>query len=94
MKDYRVYLVHILEAIRKIRKYTIQGRDSFFGQDMAQDAVVRNLEIIGEATKRTRPDYWRSLPTSMLGIALLGLLQLLHCCADAVAELNPRRDLQ
>jgi uncharacterized protein with HEPN domain len=52
MKDYRVYLVHILEAIQKIRRYTAEGRDSFFAQEVIQDAVIRNLEIIGEATKR------------------------------------------
>jgi uncharacterized protein with HEPN domain len=52
VKDYRVYFVHILEAIEKIERYTAQGSDAFFGQDMAQDAVLRNLEIIGEAAKR------------------------------------------
>jgi uncharacterized protein with HEPN domain len=50
MKDYRVYLVHILERIERIQDYTAGGRDSFFGQQMAQDAVLRNLEIIGEAS--------------------------------------------
>jgi uncharacterized protein with HEPN domain len=56
MKDYRVYLVHILECIEKIERYTVQGRDSFFAQEMAQDAVVRNMEIIGEAAKRIPQD--------------------------------------
>ncbi|MCX6376301.1 MAG: DUF86 domain-containing protein [Armatimonadetes bacterium] len=56
MKDHRVYLVHILEAIRKIRRYTAEGRDSFFAQEIIQDAVVRNLEIVGEATKRIPPE--------------------------------------
>lgn len=52
MKDHRVYLVHILDAVRKIRRYTAQGRKTFLADEMIQDAVVRNLEIIGEATKR------------------------------------------
>ena len=52
MKDFRVYLVHILDSIEKIEKYTAQGRDDFFAQEMAQDAVIRNMEIIGEAAKR------------------------------------------
>ncbi|MCE5323906.1 DUF86 domain-containing protein [bacterium] len=56
MKDYRVYLVHILESIEKIEKYTAQGRDSFFGQEIVQDAVMRNMEIIGEAVKHITQD--------------------------------------
>lgn len=39
MKDYRVYLVHILEAIIKIRKYTIQARNHFLGEDVTKNAV-------------------------------------------------------
>ena len=56
MKDYRVYLVHILESIDRIERYTAQGRDDFFAQEMAQDAVLRNMEIIGEAAKRIPKD--------------------------------------
>ena len=32
--------------------YTESGRDAFFAGSMIQDAVVRNLEIVGEAAKR------------------------------------------
>lgn len=52
MKDYRVYFVHILESIEKIDKYTIQGKAIFLSHEMTQDAVIRNLAIIGEAVKR------------------------------------------
>jgi uncharacterized protein with HEPN domain len=52
MKADRPYLEHILEAIHKISSYTADGRDAFMGNAMAQDAVLRNFEIIGEATKR------------------------------------------
>lgn len=51
MKDDRVYLLHIRDAIQNILNYTEDGRDSFFADRKTQDAVVRNLEIIGEATK-------------------------------------------
>lgn len=56
MKDYRVYLVHIVEAINKIERYTSSGEVSFFDDEMAQDAVTRNLEIVGEAAKRIPQD--------------------------------------
>jgi len=52
MKDDRIYLLHIRDAIRHILSYTVAGKESFFSDRKTQDAVVRNLEIIGEATKR------------------------------------------
>ncbi|MGQ0556170.1 MAG: HepT-like ribonuclease domain-containing protein [Nitrospiraceae bacterium] len=52
MKDDRIYLLHIRDAIQHILTYTTSGKDSFFADRKTQDAVIRNLEIIGEATKR------------------------------------------
>ena len=46
-----LYLDHILEAIAAIERYTAGGRKAFFSDDMIQSAVVRQLEIIGEAVK-------------------------------------------
>jgi uncharacterized protein with HEPN domain len=56
MKDTRVYLLHIRDAIVQIESYTEGGREEFFNNKMIQDAVIRNLEIIGEATKKLTPD--------------------------------------
>ena len=49
----RVYLTHILEAIKKIDKYT-KGLNyaAFLTDDLVQDGVIRQLEIIGEASKK------------------------------------------
>jgi len=58
-KDPRVYLTHILECIGKIERFTQGGREAFINDAMIQDAVIRNLEIIGEATKRI-PDAYRA----------------------------------
>lgn len=55
MKDDRIYLLHIRDAIRQIVEYTATGKDGFLADRKTQDAVVRNLEIIGEATKRVSP---------------------------------------
>ena len=51
MKDERIYLRHILVAIGRIEAYSSGGRKEFFRNTMIQDAVIRNLEIIGEATR-------------------------------------------
>ena len=50
MKDDRVYL-HIRDAIRNIIDYTAAGQVTFLAGRKTQGGVVRNLEIIGEATK-------------------------------------------
>jgi len=55
MKDDRVYLEHIRQAIAKIERYTVTGCEEFLRNPMVQDAVIRNFEIIGEAAKRLGP---------------------------------------
>ena len=51
-RDYEVYLEDIRDAIDKIKRYTAGlDRKTFENDDKTVDAVVRNLEIIGEAVK-------------------------------------------
>jgi uncharacterized protein with HEPN domain len=52
-RDSRVYLEDILEAIARIQRYT-EGlsRDAFADDERTVDAIVRNLEVIGEAVKQ------------------------------------------
>ena len=52
MKDDRLYLSHILEAIDRVRSYTSAGRSAFKQDLKTQDAVIHNLQIVGEAAKR------------------------------------------
>lgn len=56
MKDERVYLSNIRECITRIEEYTRGGKDEFMKTFMIQDGVIRNFEIIGEATKRLSPE--------------------------------------
>lgn len=51
-KDDSIFLKHILESICKIEKFT-KGitKSGFIKSVKTQDAVIRRLEIIGEATK-------------------------------------------
>ncbi len=51
MRDDRVYLQHIRDAIDSIAEYTAGNKELFYQNKVIQDAVVRNLEIIGEAVK-------------------------------------------
>jgi uncharacterized protein with HEPN domain len=60
MKEDKLYLIHIAECIRRIELYTRDGRESFIDSTLQQDAVIRNLEIIGEAVKHLSPELRRS----------------------------------
>ena len=51
MKDDRVYLQHILDAINDIAAYCGEDRGAFFADRMRQDATLRKLEVIGQAVK-------------------------------------------
>jgi uncharacterized protein with HEPN domain len=52
-RDYRLFLEDILISIQKIEKYTADLTfEAFSGDDLVVDAVIRNLEIIGEAVKK------------------------------------------
>lgn len=52
-KDWRVRVEDMIEAIERIRRYA-DGMDvgAFVADDRTVDAVIRNLEILGEAAKR------------------------------------------
>jgi uncharacterized protein with HEPN domain len=52
MKDERLYLDHILERIERIEEFTQDGRDALMRSKLIQDAVLRNFEIIGEASRK------------------------------------------
>jgi uncharacterized protein with HEPN domain len=56
-RDIRVYLQDILESIEIIEEYTQElSSEDFFNRRQTQDAVIRRLEIIGEAVKHIPSD--------------------------------------
>jgi len=69
VKDERVYLGHIQDAINDLRAYASVGEDAFLADRMRQDAIIRKLEIVGQAvkqlseeTKRRRPEVpWKQV---------------------------------
>ena len=45
----------MLERCRRISRFIHPGKDSFIAAEELQDAVIRNIEVIGEAAKRVSP---------------------------------------
>ena len=62
-RDYRLYIDDIIEAIEKIEKY-VKGLtfDEFARDTKTIDAVTRNFEIIGEATKHIPDEVRQKYP--------------------------------
>ena len=56
------YLRHILDAIARIEAYTAVGRDEFMAAGHWHDSTIRQLEIIGEASKRITEGLKSNLP--------------------------------
>ncbi|PIS28338.1 hypothetical protein COT42_08400 [Candidatus Saganbacteria bacterium CG08_land_8_20_14_0_20_45_16] len=57
-RDNLVYLKHILDAINKAEEYIGQmNEDKFSQESLVQDGVIRQIEIIGEATKNLSEDF-------------------------------------
>lgn len=65
-RDLNVYLEDILESIAKIEEYARDtSLDGFLADTKLQDAVLRRLEIIGEAVKNIPPHIkskWPEIP--------------------------------
>lgn len=55
------YLAHILESIDRILRYTHEMNEvQFLESELVQDAVIRNIEIMGEAAnniQKSAPEY-------------------------------------
>ncbi|HAX62135.1 MAG TPA: hypothetical protein DCX95_06260 [Elusimicrobia bacterium] len=62
-KDVSFYIKDILECINKIEEYTKdKEKDIFYNDPELQDAVVRRIEIIGEATKHIPDEIRQKYP--------------------------------
>lgn len=59
-KESIIYIYHIAECIQKIKRFT-KGLDekAFLNDDLIQDGVIRNFEVIGEASKQLDKDFRR-----------------------------------
>ncbi|MBU4274797.1 DUF86 domain-containing protein [Patescibacteria group bacterium] len=62
-KDPKVFLEHIKESIGEIENYIKNiSVDKFADDTKTQDAVIRRIEIIGEAAKNLPSDFKRKNP--------------------------------
>ena len=62
-KDPTVFLAHILDSIHLIEEYAKDVTESQFHKDKSlQDAIIRRLEIIGEAVKNLPPPFKSKYP--------------------------------
>lgn len=63
IKDPLIFLEHIRESIDLIEQYLEnKDKEDFLEKTELQDALVRRLEIIGEATKNIQEDFKQNYP--------------------------------
>lgn len=62
-KNPKIFIEHIIESIESIEKYTKgQIKENFSKAKMVQDAVIRQIEIIGEAVKNLPQPFKKKYP--------------------------------
>lgn len=62
MTDDGLNITCIAECIARIEEYTSAGQEAFETTRMIQDAVVRNFQVIGDATKNLSSDLKQAYP--------------------------------
>ena len=83
MKDDLLYLVHIKECIERVKRYTEEGRETFYADTKTQDAVLRNLRILAESSQRPSDSLkdkhsevdWRGI-SAFMNVAVHGYLSI------------------
>ena len=102
-KDVQVYIDDVLECIDKVEEYTEGvGEGEFYESTQIQDAVIRRLEIIGEAIKNIPVDFreqypdipWRKIAgmrdVLIHGYAGVNLLRVWRVVIDDLPDLKKR----
>ena len=50
-----LFLSDMVACVERVLEYSSGGREEFLKDPMRRDAIVRNLEVLGEAAKRVSP---------------------------------------
>ena len=67
MKDDFVYIEHMNECIFKIKRYVENiSKEEFIKNEILEDAIIRNIEIIGEASKKLSKSFKQNYPPYFL----------------------------
>jgi uncharacterized protein with HEPN domain len=74
----RQALIDIRDVLDRAMGYPIEGVEAFHEKHYLQDAVIRCLEILGEASKRLSPDL-RRLHPQVPWRARAGMRDILSC---------------
>jgi uncharacterized protein with HEPN domain len=77
VKDRRVFLQHIAECLARIREYTAEGCDVFLSDHKTQDAVIRNLEIVGQIVRDLGPETLAALRPEVPWVRIAGARNVL-----------------
>ncbi len=101
MNKDRLYLESIRDCLERIDEYTAPGQQAFLASRLIQDGVIRNLEVIGEATKNlsselreANPDIpWRQI-AGMRDVLIHDYLKvnLTRVWRTVITDLPPLRD--
>lgn len=63
MKNNFIYIQHILDSINNIEDYTSNmSHEEFYKDNKTIDAVIRNIEIVGEATSKCNQEFKEKYP--------------------------------
>lgn len=62
MRDSRERVLDILEAIERIEKYALGGREEFERSELVQVWILHHLQILGEAVNALRPELRQDHP--------------------------------
>jgi uncharacterized protein with HEPN domain len=62
MRDDRERVRDIIEAIIRIEKYSIRGKNVFLQDELIQTWILHHLQIIGEASRAMSEEFVKSHP--------------------------------
>jgi len=76
MRSERERLLDILEAIERIEKYAIQGKEAFEEDELIQNWMVNHITMIGEAC-RSLPDDFQARHAEIPWADIIGMRNIL-----------------